>query len=84
MSETKKGTKIEEEVNQIKLSTNVIVVEKELKNDKVHSKKVTGICNVPQQFANSEEGEFITCSLEQSFKYWDKGTQSCDYTIETH
>ena len=42
-AENKKGEKETEQVNQISLSSNVIVIEKELKNDLIHKDQITGI-----------------------------------------
>jgi hypothetical protein len=52
-------------------------VEKEFKNDSTHRDLVTGIKDV-------NDGEFLTCGVEMALKVWDKGLQTCDYTIETH
>jgi hypothetical protein len=59
------------------LSENVLVMEKEHKNQAVHRDLVTGTWNL-------SETEFLTCGVENALKIWDKSLQSCDYTIETH
>ena len=51
--------------SSIKISEQVLVVEKEYKNDKTHKDLITGIENLNEQ-------EFITCGVENSFKVWDK------------
>jgi hypothetical protein len=65
------------DTHEKKISENVLVMEKEHKNNAVHRDLVTGIWNLNEQ-------EFLTCGVEQSLKLWDKSLQSCDYSIETH
>ena len=74
----KSGDKNAQEIDSpIKISDNVLVMEKELKNDAIHKDLITGVQNL-------NELEFLTCGVEQALKVWDKSLQSCDYTIETH
>lgn len=61
----------------ITVSDNIIVVEKEFKNDSTHKDQITGVKDL-------NEFEFLTCGVEMAMKVWDKSLQSCDYTIETH
>jgi len=56
---------IKDSGSAIKISEQVLVVEKEYKNDKTHKDLITGIENLNEQ-------EFITCGVENSFKVWDK------------
>jgi len=55
----------------------IIVVEREFKSRASHTDRITGITDL-------NDGEFMTCSLDNSFKVWDKELKACDYTIETH
>ena len=64
MQENKKGEEEKEKVAQISLSSQVLILEKELKNDKIHKSLITGIRNL-------NDGEFITCGIENAFKVWD-------------
>lgn len=73
MSENKKGEKETEQVNSIDLSSSVLVIEKELKNDTIHKLQITGIQNLPSAGPN-EEGEFLTCGIEMAFKVWNKSS----------
>ena len=58
------------------ISDNVIVLEKEFKSKKGHSGDIECITRL-------NETEFLSCSLDQSFKVWDKDLQGCSYTYET-
>jgi WD40 repeat protein len=62
---------------QIPISDNVIVLEKEFKTKKGHTDKITCLSKI-------SDSEFMTSSLDMSFKIWDKDLQGCRYTIETH
>ena len=63
--------------SQIEISSNVLVIEKELRNSAVHKDLITGIQDL-------SDFEFVTCGIEKCFKIWDKSLQRCDYTVETH
>lgn len=52
-------------------------MEKEFKSDRTHHDKVTGIVYI-------NENEFLTSSVDQSLKLWDKHLQGTSYTFETH
>lgn len=52
-------------------------MEKEFKSDRTHHDKVTGIVYI-------NENEFLTSSIDQSLKLWDKHLQGTSYTYETH
>ena len=43
----------------------VLIIEKEIKSDSVHKDLITGLQNI-----NDEE--FLTCSIENAFKVWNK------------
>lgn len=58
------------------ISDNVIVLEKEFKTRKGHSDNIECITRL-------NDSEFLSCSLDQSFKVWDKDLQGCSYTYET-
>lgn len=60
-----------------KINQNVVVREREFKSTSTHQDKVTGIAYV-------NEAEFLTSSLDQSMKLWDKHLQGVAYTYETH
>ncbi len=49
----------------IKISDNIIVIEKEFKNDSSHKNLITGIKDL-------NEFEFLTCGVEMALKVWDK------------
>ena len=59
------------------VNKNVVVRERDFKNATVHADIVTGI-----KVADADE--FITSSLDNSLKLWDKFTQGVSYTYETH
>ena len=59
------------------ISDQVVVIEREFKSQAVHKDTVTGIVDLG-------ETEFLTTGLDNSLKIWDKNSQQCDYTIETH
>ena len=59
------------------VSKNVVVRERDFKSTTTHQDKVTGIVKM-------DDDEFITSSLDNSLKCWDKFTQGVSYTIETH
>ena len=56
---------------------NVVVLEKDFKKDKHHSDKIKSIIAI-------NENEFLTSSVDCSLKVWDKFSQGCNYTFETH
>lgn len=62
---------------QVPISEHVMVLEKEFKTKKGHTDKITCL-------SKTSPSEFMTSSLDQSFKIWDKDLQGCRYTIETH
>lgn len=53
-----------------------MVLEKEFKTKKGHTDKITCL-------SKTSPSEFMTSSLDCSFKIWDKDLQGCRYTIET-
>ena len=53
-----------------------VVLEKEYKSDRCHSDRVTGIVYI-------NDTEFLTSSLDNSLKLWDKHLQGVSYTFET-
>ena len=59
------------------VNKNVVVRERDFKSTTTHQDKVTGIVPI-------DDEEFITSSLDNSLKVWDKFTQGVSYTIETH
>lgn len=59
------------------VNKNVYVRERDFKSQATHQDIVTGIAKV-------DESEFLTSSLDNSLKLWDKFTQGVSYTIETH
>jgi hypothetical protein len=54
-----------------------MVLEKEFKTKKKHEDNITCLSKI-------SHSEFISSSLDKSFKIWDKDLQGCRYTIETH
>ena len=50
-------------------------MEKQFKSDRTHKEQVTGIVYI-------NENEFLTSSLDQSLKLWDKHLQGTAYTFE--
>ena len=77
MKDNKDNSNGSENDHAISVSENIIVIEKEFKNDSTHRDLITGIKDL-------NELEFLTCGVEQCMKVWDKSLQTCDYTIETH
>lgn len=59
------------------VNKNVVVRERDFKSATTHQDIVTGIVKV-------DDSEFITCSMDESLKLWDKFTEGVSYTIETH
>jgi len=59
------------------VNKNVVVRERDFKADTTHMDKVTGLVKL-------DGDEFLTSSLDNSLKVWDKFTQGVAYTIETH
>ena len=59
------------------VNKNVVVRERDFKSTTQHVDVVTGI-------QKNEDDEFITSSLDNSLKLWDKFTQGVSYTYETH
>jgi len=62
---------------QMPISDNVIVMEREFKSRRSHSGNISCLVKI-------SETEFITSSDDMSFKIWDKDLQGCSYTYETH
>lgn len=59
------------------ISDNVIVMEKEFKSKKNHTDDISCLSII-------SDTEFLSSSLDMSFKVWDKDLQGCSYTYETH
>ena len=58
-----------------KVNKNVIVREREFKSERTHKEKVMAIVKL-------NENEFLTASLDESIKVWDKYLQGVSYTYE--
>ena len=59
------------------VNKNVVVRERDFKSNTTHSGIVSGVVPV-------SDSEFLTASMDQSLKLWDKFTEGVSYTIETH
>lgn len=59
------------------VNKNVVVRERDFKSATTHQDIVTGI-------KVGGNDEFLTCSMDNSIKLWDKFTQGVSYTYETH
>ena len=61
------GNKPKTQKKKTKLDNSVIVRERDFKSATTHKDKVTGICRV-------DDNEFLTSSMDNSMKVWDKFT----------